>query len=96
MVLDVSKIRGIGKYTVKNEPSRDLYFRDQLVFLVVHRNTIEIRCDARLSEVLKNKYESVMESRYYGRGGIEIVLAGQQLSPQEIEDLIRLSYNLTQ
>ena len=95
MVFNVSKIKGIGSYTVKSEPSRDLYFRDQLVFLVMHRNTIEVRCDQRLSEVLKSKYESVMESRYYGRGGIEIVLAGQ-LSPQEIEDLIRLSYNLTQ
>ena len=95
MVLDVSKIRGIGKYTVKSEPGRDLYFRGKLAFLVVHRNTIEVRCDVRLSELLKTKYESVMESRYYGKGGIEIVLAGQ-LSPQEIEDLVRLSYNITQ
>lgn len=95
MVLDVSKIRGIGEYKIKNEPTRDIYFRGQLAFLVMYRNTIEVRCDARLSEVLKAKYESVMESRYYGRGGIEIVLAGQ-LSQQEIEDLIRLSYNLTQ
>jgi hypothetical protein len=36
-----------------------------------------------------------MDSRYYGRGGIEVVLAGQ-LNQQEIEDLIRLSYNMTQ
>ena len=35
-----------------------------------------------------------MESRYFGQGGIEIVLAGQ-LSEPEIEDLIRLSYNLS-
>ncbi len=94
MVFDVSKISGIGEFTVKSEPERDLYFRGQLVFLVMHRNTIEVRCDSRLSEHLKEKYESVMESRYYGKGGIEIVLAGQ-LSPQEVEDLIRLSYNLT-
>ena len=46
-------------------------------------------------EVLKEKYESVMESRYFGRGGIEIVLAGQQLTDDEINDLIRLSYDLT-
>ena len=94
MVLDVSKIKGIGEYTVKNERDRDLYFKGNLAFLVLRRNTIEIRCDNRLSTLLKEKYESVMESRYYGRGGVEIVLAGQ-LSEPEIEDLIRLSYNLT-
>ncbi|MDO4747007.1 MAG: hypothetical protein Q4A70_01520 [Candidatus Saccharibacteria bacterium] len=95
MVLDVSKIAGIGEFTVQQEKDRVLYFRGQLAFLVLHRNTIEVRCDQRLSENLKTKYESVMESRYYGKGGIEIVLAGQ-LSPSEIEDLIRLSYNITQ
>jgi len=95
MVLDVSKITGIGEYTVKQEKDRELYFRGELAFLVLHRNTIEVRCDTRLSENLKQKYESVMESRYYGKGGIEIVLAGL-LTQTEIEDLIRLSYNLTQ
>ena len=95
MVLDVSKITGIGPYEIKQEKDRELYFKNQLAFLVIHRNTIEVRCDQRLSNNLKSKYESVMESRYYGKGGIEIVLAGQ-LSSREIEDLIRLSYNLTQ
>ncbi len=94
MVLDVSKIRGIGEYTVKSEKDRDIYYKGKMAFLVLHRNTIEIRCDAKLSEVLKERYESVMESRYYGHGGVEIVLAGQ-LTNRELEDLIRLSYNLT-
>ncbi|MBO4812599.1 hypothetical protein IKE98_01435 [Candidatus Saccharibacteria bacterium] len=94
MVFDVSKISGIGPFEIKAEPDREIYFKDKAAFLVVHRNTIEVRCDIRLSDNLKEKYESVMESRYYGKGGIEIVLAGQ-LSPKEIEDLIRLSYNLT-
>ncbi len=95
MVFNVSKITGIGEYTAKQEKDRELYLKDGRTFLVLHRNTIEVRCDPRLSENLKEKYESVMESRYYGKGGIEIVLAGQ-LNEQEIEDLIRLSYNLTQ
>ncbi|MBR2741169.1 hypothetical protein IKD98_00185 [Candidatus Saccharibacteria bacterium] len=95
MVLDVSKISGIGPYEVKSEPNREIYYKGTLAFLVMHRNTIEVRCDIRLCDNLKQKYESVMDSRYYGKGGIEIVLAGQ-LSPQEIEDLIRLSYNMTQ
>lgn len=94
MVLDVSKISGIGKFERKEEKERDLYLKEGRTFLVVYKNTIEIRSDIRLMPVLKSKYESVMESRYFGRGGLEIVLAGQ-LSEQEINDLIRLSYNLT-
>ena len=43
---------------------------------------------------MREKYESVMESRYFGRGGIEIVMSGQ-LEDEEIEDLVRLSYNVT-
>ena len=95
MVLDVSKISGIGEYNIKREKERELYLKGERTFLVVHKNTIEIRCDKKLGELLKEKYESVMESRYFGKGGIEIVLAGQ-LSKTEIEDLIRHSYIMTQ
>ena len=94
MVFDVSKISGIGEYTVKSEKDRDIYYKDKRAFLVLHRNTMEVRCDAKLSNLLREKYESVMKSRYYGHGGIEIVLAGQ-LTVRELEDLVRLSYNLT-
>ncbi len=94
MVPDLSKINGIDQYTKKSDNNRTLYQKDNKTFLVVNKNTIEIRCDELLSENLKSKYESVMESRYYGHGGIEIVPTNQ-LSLQEIEDLIRLSYNMT-
>lgn len=94
MVFDISKISGIKDYTVKSEKNRDIYFKGKMAFLVVHSNTIEVRCDSKLSALLRERYESVMESRYYGHGGIEVVLAGQ-LTPRELEDLVRLSYNLT-
>ena len=94
MVFDLSGITGLGDYTEKPEKDRILYQKDTKTFLVVNKNTIEVRCDQRLSENLKEKYESVMESRYFGRGGIEIVPTNQ-LSPDELGDLIRLSYNLT-
>ena len=94
MVFDISKISGLGEYTLQKEKDRELYLKDGRTFLVLHRNTIEVRCDQKLSDVLKRKYESVMESRYFGRGGLEIVLAGQ-LSATELADLIRLSYNIT-
>lgn len=94
MVLDVSKINGIGEYTVRKEKGRVLYLKEEKVFLVQNNNTIEVRSDHKLGALLREKYESVMESRYFGRGGIEIVLAGQ-LDDSELEDLVRLSYNLT-
>ncbi len=94
MVPDVSKISGISEFTVKPEKTRQIYLKSDKAFLIVNKNTIEVRCDPLLSENLKSKYETVMDSRYFGRGGIEIVLANQ-LSPEELQDLIRLSYNLT-
>ncbi|MBR3248510.1 hypothetical protein IKF89_00560 [Candidatus Saccharibacteria bacterium] len=94
MVFDLSKITGLGNYTLKTAQDRTLYFKNEKVFLVAHKNTIEIRCDTKLAAHLKEKYESIMESRYFGRGGIEIVLAGQ-LNQSELADLVRLSYNLT-
>lgn len=94
MVPNLSQINGISSYTSKQEGDRTIYFKDNRAFLVINKNTLEVRCDEKLAEVLKEQYESVMKSRYFGHGGIEIVPTNQ-LSPQEIEDLIRLSYNLT-
>ena len=94
MVPNLSKINGIEDYTTKVEKERTLFYKQEKVFLVVNKNTIEVRCDNKLSQVLQEEYESVMQSRYFGKGGIEIVLSNQ-LSPQELEDLIRLSYDLT-
>ena len=94
MVFDLSEVTGIGDYQAKPEKERTLYLKDDKVFLVVNKNTIELRTDGELRKLLTEKYESVMESRYFGRGGIEIVPTNQ-LSPEELGDLIRLSYDLT-
>ncbi len=94
MVFDVSKISGIGKFEEKKEKERSLFVVNEKTFLVINKNTFEVRCDLELSKLLQEKYESVMQSRYFGRGGIEIVNSGQ-LEDSEIEDLIRLSYNLS-
>ena len=89
--MNLNKISGIGDWTKSDEK---YYVQDGKVFLIEHKNTIELRCDERLSETLREQYESVMESRYFGHSGIEIVLSGQ-LNDIEIEDLVRLSYNLS-
>lgn len=94
MVFDVSEVGGIGKFSAQKEKERTLYFKGEKAFLVVNANTIEVRTDAKLAALLREKYESVMQSRYFGRGGVEIVLAGQ-LSEEELRDLVRLSYNLS-
>ena len=103
MVLDLSKINGIKEYEVKKDSDprsgkpikkRTLYYRGAKVFLVDNEKTLEVRTDEKLAENLKERYESVMESRYFGRGGIEIIPAGQ-LTDTEINDLIRLSYSLS-
>ena len=94
MVFDVSKVSGIGEFTEKAEKERKLFLVGEKVFLVENKNTIEVRCDQKLGKLLREKYESVMESRYFGRGGIEMVMSGQ-LENSEVEDLVRLSYNLS-
>lgn len=95
MVFDVSQVSGIGEFTAQKEPksARTLYRREGKVFLVLNANTIEMRTDAELGKLLQKRYESVMRSRYFGNGGIEIVLSGQ-LTDEELRDLVRRSYNL--
>ena len=99
--MDLAKVSGIGEYAAQKRKVNDseedtLYLTpNEKVFLVVRPKTIEVRCDSKLGKVLREKYESVMESRYFGRGGIEIVPSGQ-LEEAELQDLVRLSYNLTE
>ncbi len=97
-MIKVEEIGGIGEYVEKKhgEKGEDKIFEvpEGKAFLVVRPKTVEVRCDKRLGDMLREKYETVMESRYFGRGGVEIVPSGQ-LDDGELEDLVRLSYNLT-
>ncbi|MBR2861936.1 MAG: hypothetical protein IKB97_00015 [Bacteroidaceae bacterium] len=100
--MELSKISGLGPFIKKTEKldnysSRDIFFPEnsEKPFLIVNKNTMELRTDDKLGKLLIEKYESVMQSRYFGRGGLEIVKKTTQLDPSELEDLIRLSYNLS-
>ncbi len=102
-MIDLTKISGIGEWSKKKhgENGEDWVYEVKVdgvdegkAFLVVRPKTVEMRCDAKLGAMLREKYESVMESRYFGKGGIEVVPSGQ-LEEGELEDLVRLSYNLT-
>ena len=79
---------------VDKADSADFVDEGPRAFLVLRKNTLEVRTDRKLLNLLREKYESVMESRYFGRSGIEIVNSGQ-LSDEEIRDLVRLSYDMS-
>lgn len=98
-MIEVDKISGIGEYEAeehKEDQKTQIVYRvpGGKAFLVDRGNTVEVRSERNLANLLREKYESVMESRYFGKGGIEVVMSGQ-LSENEVEDLVRLSYNLT-
>jgi len=97
----IDKVGGIGKFTEKALVTHDGGCEGELflapngkVFLVDRVKTVEVRTDKNLSRLLRERYESVMISRYFGNGGIEIVMSGQ-IPLDEIYDMVRLSYNLT-
>ena len=101
-MIELTQISGLGPFTkttekLDNYSSRDIFYPENVEkpFLIVNKNTIELRTDDKLGKLLTEKYESVMQSRYFGRGGIEIVSSADQLKKDELADLIRLSYNLT-
>lgn len=98
-MIELGKVSGIGEYETedrtKDQKTQMVYkVPDGKVFLVDRGNTVEVRSERNLSKLLREKYESVMDSRYFGKGGIEVVMSGQ-LTESEVEDLVRLSYNLT-
>lgn len=97
-MIEIAQVAGIGAYQEQayGEKGKDRIFvtPEEKAFAVIRPKTIELRCDRKLRDLLMERYETVMESRYFGKGGIEIVPTGQ-ISDAEIEDLVRLSYNLT-
>ena len=97
-MIEIAKISGIGKYEEHSygDKKQDRIFEvpGGKAFALMRQKTLELRCDRRLRDVLKERYETVMESHYFGKGGIEIIPTGQ-IPDAEIEDLVRLSYNLT-
>ncbi len=101
MEFKIEEVSGIGEYkvedlVVKEEKKGQVFLAPNgKAFAVLNDGkTVEMRTDHNLGKMVAEKYESVMQSRYFGRGGIEIVLSGQ-LSLPEIYDFVRLSYNLT-
>lgn len=101
MEFQIEEVGGIGEYKMNDlfakngEKEGEIFLApNDKAFLVDRKKTVEVRTDRNLSKLLREQYESVMVSRYFGNGGIEIVMSGQ-IPLDEIYDMVRLSYNLT-
>ncbi len=55
---------------------------------------ISLKCDPLLAITLREKYETVLPGYHLNKKHWNTVICTGQLSDSEIEDLIRLSYNL--
>lgn len=55
---------------------------------------LSLKCDPKLAETLREKYESVMPGYHLNKKHWNTIILGGQLSDQEIKDLILHSYQL--
>lgn len=55
---------------------------------------ISLRCDFKLSLLLRERYETVMPGNHLNQKKWNTILLTGQLSWEEVQDLIRLSYNI--
>lgn len=93
------KLEGVEEKNSEANKNLRIFMHNDKICLVVEKDTqplrIETRCDLKLSKTLQERYESVMQSRALGRNGIEIICSGQ-LTDDEIFDLIRHAYEISQ
>jgi predicted DNA-binding protein (MmcQ/YjbR family) len=55
---------------------------------------LSLKCDPKLSELLRDKYDEVMPGYHLNKKHWNTLVLTGQLSDNEIKDLIRLSYRL--
>ncbi len=55
---------------------------------------LSLKCDPLLAQTLREKYESVMPGYHLSKKHWNTILLAGQLSWEEVQDLIRHSYNL--
>ena len=98
VVKELSVFDDITEKTAGEKGELRVFERGEKICVVVEKGTqplrIELRCDYKLSKLLQERYESVMESRSMGKNGIEVICSGQ-LSDEELHDLIRHAYEVS-
>ncbi len=55
---------------------------------------VSLKCDPGLAETLRERYETVLPGHHLNKKHWITVVCSGQLTVDEIEDLVRLSYNL--
>ncbi len=91
-------LEGVEERKLEDRDELRVFYRGDSIMMIVEKNTeplrIEIRCDRKLGYTLQERYESVMQSRWLGKNGIEIICSGQ-LSNDEVLDLVRHAYEMS-
>lgn len=72
---------------------------DPPMFALIEENKeplrISLRCDYKLSLLLRERYETVMPGDHLNQKIWNTIVLTGQLQWDEVQDLIRLSYNIT-
>lgn len=55
---------------------------------------VSFKCDPVLSEILREKYETVVPGYHLNKKNWNTIICSGQLDTEQIKDLARLSYNL--
>jgi predicted DNA-binding protein (MmcQ/YjbR family) len=78
--------------------STAVYKVDDKMFALVTENKepvqISLKCDPKLAETLRGRYETVMPGYHLNKKHWNTIVLTGQLSWDEVKDLIRLSYDL--
>lgn len=87
---------GVAVYKVTSQ-AEDKPVSEKM-FAIVHEGSdpvkISLKCDPQLAEVLREKYESVLPGYHLNKKHWNTIILTGQLGTQEIQDLIRHSYEL--
>ena len=80
-------------YKVGEKGSKDAKF-----FAIIQDNSkplrLSLKCDPQLAEVLRDKYETVIPGYHLNKKHWNTIICTGQEPDDELQDLIRLSYNL--
>ncbi|OGL30068.1 hypothetical protein A3D14_00370, partial [Candidatus Saccharibacteria bacterium RIFCSPHIGHO2_02_FULL_47_12] len=71
--------------------------KDKMFALIQENKTpvrISLKCDPQLAELLRSKYESVMPGYHLNKKHWNTIILTGQLSSEEVQALIRHSYDL--
>jgi len=70
---------------------------DKMFALIAEKSTpvrLSLKCDPQLAKTLRERYETVMPGYHLNKKHWNTILLTGQLSWEEVQDLIRLSYDL--